>query len=168
MSSSSSNRSARSSAICAAAAAAAAAALLHGDLQLVVLLGVLQQLQRALLGRQRARRPSAPSALPSADFISAAAFGSASAILLNPSIDDAEARLELADELFDLLAQLRLRQVQEDDVLAELVRPSASPCRAPTLNVAGDDLALLPRQLADLLAAAAATAAAIACDCAGL
>ena len=65
----------------------------------------------------------------SAAFISSAAFGSASAILLNAGSTDAEPRLQLADELLDLLAQLRLREVEEHDVLAELVRPWSWPCR---------------------------------------
>ena len=84
--------------------------LLLRHLHLVLLLGVLQQLQRALLGRQRFLRPSAPSGSPSAVFISAAAFGSASAIVLKRRIDGVEPAVHLAAQLFDLLAQLRLRE----------------------------------------------------------
>ena len=57
LSSSSSNKSASSCAICAAAAAAAAALLaLHLHLHLVLFFGLLQELQRLLLRRQRAVR----------------------------------------------------------------------------------------------------------------
>ena len=139
----------------AAAAATAAAALAH--LHLVVLLGVLQQLQRALLGRERFLRLLRLEV----------AFGRLHlgrrlrqrlGDLLERRIDDADARLHLADELLDLRAQLRLREVEEHDVLAVLVGRHLRLV-AHDVERRRDDLPLLLRQLADL-AAAAATAAA--------
>ena len=74
-------------------------------------------------------------------------------------IHGAEPRLQLAHEIVDLLAQLRLREVDEDDVLAELVRLGLRFV-AHDVERRRDDFALLPRQLPDgLLSAAAATAA---------
>ena len=139
-------------------AAAAPAALLLRDLQLVLLLGVLQQLQRALLGRQRGvGLHRLQVGLGRLHLVGR--LGQRLGDLVVGRIDGAEPRLQLADQLFDLLAQLRLREVQEHDVLAELFRLGLRLV-ADDVERRGDDLALLLRQLADLLAAAAAAATA--------
>ena len=111
-----------------AAAATAAATLAH--LHLVVLLGVLQQLQRALLGRERFLRLLRLEV----------AFGRLHLGRrlrqrlgdgLEARIHDADARLELADQLVHLRAQLGLREVEEHDVLAVFLGATASACRGP-------------------------------------
>jgi len=140
------------------AAAATAAALLLRDLQLVLLLGVLQQLQRALLRRQRGiGLHRLEVGLGRLHFLRR--LGQRLGDLVVGGIDRAEARLQLADELFDLIAQLRLREVEEHHVLAVLLRLGLRLV-ADDVERRGDDLALLLRELADLLPAAAPAAAA--------
>ena len=149
------------------AAAATAAAVLLRDLRLVLLLDDLQDLQRALLGRQRrvglhrlqiGLRPAPSPPPPSA---------AASAIERNARIERAEPLLQLADELFDLLAQLRLREVQEDDVLAVLVGFGLRLV-ANGVERRGDDFALLARELADRRRRRRRRHRRRACDCACL
>src|SRR5262249_37316935 len=65
-------------------------------------------------------------------------------------------RLELADELLDLLSQLRLREVQENDVLAVLFGLGLRLV-ADRVERRGDDFTLLLRQLADAVLAARAS-----------
>ena len=129
------------------AAATAAAALLLPDLHLglVLLLGLLQELQRLLLGRQRRVRRGRLQLRLRPSFISAIAFGSSSRIFLNDAIA-AEPLGHLQHQLLDLLAQLRLRQPDDGGVLAQLV---GGHRLAIALHVErrGDDLLLLLRQI---------------------
>ena len=78
------------------------------DFEVVELLGFLQVLQRALLGRQRFLRSSALFSGSSAAFISSAAFGSSSAIFCRFSLAAAAQRAgaSASIEVVDLLAQL--------------------------------------------------------------
>ena len=138
--------------------AAPAAAVLHRDLHLVLLLRVLQQLQRALLGRQRTIRLHGFQVVFSRlHFLGGLRqhFGN----LVERGIDDAEPGFQLAHQLFDLLTQFRLREVEEHHVLAVLF---VLRLRLVADNIEGvrHDFALLPRQLAHLLAPAATPAAA--------
>ena len=110
-----------------AAAAPAAAALTH--LHLVVLFGVLQQLQRALLRRQRFLRLLRLE-VAFGGFHFRGRFRQRVGDGFESRIDHADTRLKLADELVHLRAQLRLREVEEHDVLAELLRLQLRPCRA--------------------------------------
>ena len=110
-------------------AAAATAAALLGDLHLVLLLGVLQQLQRALFGRQRFLGLLALE-LSFGGLHFLRRLGQRLGNRLEGRIDRVEAAVHLAAQLFDLLPQLRLRQGEEHRVLAELVRASSWPCRA--------------------------------------
>ena len=75
--------------------------------------------------------------------------------------------LHLLDQLVDLRLQLALRQREEHHVLAVLLRRELRLV-ANHVEGRGDDLFLLLRQLADVVAAATAAAALWACDCAGL
>ena len=65
------------------------------------------------------------------------------------------------DQALDLLAQLRLRQRDDDEALAQLCRRHRLAV-ATMLKRGRDDLALLLRERVDLLSAAAAAAAAAA------
>ena len=125
----------------------------------MLLLGVLQQLQRALLGRQRVVRPSCAFRSLSADFISLAAFGSASAILLNAGSTAPSRAFSLPTSSSTCSRSFACARLRKTTFSRNL---SAFGLRlvADDVERRGDDLALLARQLADRLLAAAATAAA--------
>ena len=138
-------------------AAAAPAALLLRHLQLVLLFGLLQQLEGALLGRQR-RIGLEGFQLALGGLHLLRRLGQHVGDLVVRRVDRAETRLQLADELFHLFAQLGLRQVEEHHVLAELLRLRLGLV-ADDVERRRDDFALLLRELADLLAAASTAAA---------
>ena len=143
-----------------AAAPASAAALLalHLHLHLVFFFGLLEELQRLLLGR-RARPPGLTAcSFDSAFFISATACGRSSATFLNAGSCCDEPAVHPRDQPVDLIAQPRLRQRDHRGVLAQLV---GRHLLAVALHVEGrgDDLPLLLRQRADLALPTAATAA---------
>ena len=138
-------------------AAAAPATLLLRHLQLVLLFGLLQQLEGALLGRQR-RIGFQGFQLALGRLHLLRRLGQHVGDFVVRGIDRAEPRLQLADELFHLFAQLCLRQVEEHHVLAELLRLGLGLV-ADDVERRRDDFALLLRELADLLAAASTAAA---------
>jgi len=129
-----------------------AAALAH--LHLVVLLGVLQQLERPLFRRQRflglLRLEVAFGGLHLRR-----RFRQRFRDRLEPWIDDADARFEFLNQFVDLGSQLGLRQVEEHDVLAELLGGQLRFV-AHDVERRGDDLALLLRKLAHFAATASA------------
>ena len=148
-----------------ALAAAATAAATLANLHLVILLGVLQQLQRALLGRERFLRLLRLEV----------AFGRLHLGRrlrqrlgdgLEARIHDADARLELADQFVHLRAQLRLREVEEHDVLAVFLGGQLRLV-AHRVERRRDDLPLLLRQLPDARHRRRPRRRR-ACDCAGL
>ncbi len=100
------------------AATPTASALPH--LRFVVLLGILKELERALLGRQRflglLRLQIRFGGLHFSRRLRQRVLND-----LEGRIDDAQARLELADQFVHLRAQFGLREVEEHDVLAELL-----------------------------------------------
>ena len=127
-----------------------------GDLHLVLLLGFLQKLQRALLGRQRLLR-RCPFSSDSAVFISDAAFGSASAIVLNDG-STTSSRLFIFSLSSSTCSRSRAwASVRKTTVLAELVGRHLGPV-ADEVERRRHDLALLLRELPDLLAGPAAHA----------
>ena len=110
------------------AAATAATALLR-DLHFVLLLGILQQLQRPLLGRQRfLGLQSLEVALGRLHL--AGRFRQRFGDGLERRVDRVEPAVHLAAEFLDLLAQLGLREREEHGLLAELVRRTSSRDRA--------------------------------------
>ena len=124
-------------------------AALHADLDFVLLLGLLQELQRLLLERERAVGLACCS-FASAVFISVDCLRQQLRNLLERRILLDQAAVHARDQPFDLLAQLRLRQRDDGRVLAQLVGRHRLAI-AVDVERRGDDLALLLRQRADLL-----------------
>jgi hypothetical protein len=139
-------------------AAATAAALLLRHLQFVFLLGVLKQLERALLRRQR-RVSLHRLQIGLGGLHLLGGLGERLGDLVVRRIHRAQACLQLADQLFDLIAKLRLCEVEEHDVLAEFLRLGLRLV-ADDVERGRDDLALLLRKLAHLLSATASAASA--------
>src|SRR5262249_36629103 len=141
------------------AAASAALLLTPANFELVHLLGILEVLQGALLGRHRFLRLQALQVLLSAlHFLNGLRqdFGD-----LLDRVLVADALIHLLDELLDLLPQLRLRQADENRVLLELVGRGLGAI-ALDVERRGDDLLLLLGERVDLILAGAASASAAA------
>src|SRR6185295_14151558 len=142
------------------ASAAAPLLPLDADLRVVFLFGLLQVLQRLLLGRQRGvRRGCLQLAL---GFLHRRdRLRQQIGHLLERRILLDEAAVHAGDEAVNLIPEPRLRQRDDDGVLAELV---GRHLLAIALDVEGrgDDLTLLLRERADLILPAAAAPAAAA------
>ena len=138
---------------------ATAATLLaaHLHLRLVLFFGLLQDLQRLLLGLERALRIGLLQ-LRLGVLHLRHRLRQKIGDLLERRILLHETAVHPREQAVDLIAQLRLRQREHDRVLAQLVGRHRL---AIAIDVEGrrDDLALLLRERADLSAAAAAAAA---------
>src|SRR4030095_14436821 len=145
----------------AAATTAATATLLLAHFDFVGLLGVLQMFQRALLGRERFFRLLRPEQVLSRLHLRGGLWQRFHDVLDVFAPAHTNALLQLLDERFDFLADVRWRQPDEHDVFLELRRRGL---RLVAIDVEGrrNDLALLLRERARLvllLTTAAATAA---------
>ena len=140
------------------AAAAAPAAALHADLHFVLFFGLLQDLQRLLLGLERALRIRGAQ-LAFRRVHRRHRLRQQLGDLLERGILLDQPAVHARQQSFDLLAQLRLRQRHDDRALLQLLGAHRLPV-AVDVEGRGDDLALLLRQRADLVLLPAATAAA--------